>query len=227
MRGRRARLPVLAEISAPAAVDGRAWSLRRADFDQVSGLLGRLRPHTAVLVTGMADAAGPVAIALAGVATAAGRRVALLDCDLGRPRLAADLGLASTPGLHEYLRWEATPQELLQPLVLGGAATGGAREPLVFVAGGRPAADPATLLGLQSFGHMAAKLRAAYDLLVIAGPPLSAEPEELQPVAAQADAVLVAVTPAQAKGRPGKAVAAASAELPAPPLGRVVVDAEQ
>ena len=108
------------------------------------------------------------------------------------------------------------------------AAAGGAREPLVFVAGGRPAADPGAVLGTESFGQMTAKLRSAYELLVLAGPPLAAEPEELAPVAAQADAVLVAVTPAQAKGRPGKAVAAAVAELlPAPPLGRVVVAAEQ
>ncbi|HEX2391663.1 MAG TPA: hypothetical protein VHI77_01960 [Solirubrobacterales bacterium] len=226
MRARRGRLPVLAEISAPTAADGRAWSLRREDFKQVAGLVERLRSQRAVLVTGAADAAAPVAVALAGVATATGRRVALLDCDLGRPRLAADLGLAATPGLHEYLRWEAEPRDLLQPLALGGAAAGGATEPLVFIAGGRPATDPAPLLGLQSFGHMTAKLRSAYQLLVIAGPPLAAEPEELAPVAAQADAVLIAVTPAQTKGRPGRAVAAAVGGLPAPPLGRVVVASE-
>jgi Mrp family chromosome partitioning ATPase len=223
MRGRRGRLPVLAEISAPAAVEGRAWSLRREDFDQVAGLAERLRAQRSVLVTGATDAAGPVAVALAGVATASGRRVALLDCDLGRPRLAADLSLASTPGLHEYLRWEAEPRQLLQPLALGGAAAAGATEPLVFIAGGRPAADPAALLGLQSFGQMTEKLRSAYELLVLAGPPLAAEPEELAPVALQADVVLVAVAPAQTRGRPGRAVAAAVAALPEPPLGHVVV----
>lgn len=227
MRIRRARLPVLAEIAGPAAVEGCAWSLRRADYDQVAALLGRLDARGAVLVTGAGDAAGAVAIALAGVATASGRRVALLDCDLGRPRLAADLGVAPAPGLHEYLRWEAGPRELLQPLALAGAASGETREPLVFVAAGRPAADPAILLGLRSFGHMAEKLRHAYELTVIAGPPLSAEPQELRPVADQADAVLVAVAPGQRKGRPGRALAAALAELSAPALGRVVVDPQR
>ncbi|HEX8754047.1 MAG TPA: hypothetical protein VF731_11595, partial [Solirubrobacterales bacterium] len=164
MLGRRGKLPVLAEIAGPAAVEGPAWSLRRSDFEQVSELLERLGDQRVVLVTGAGDAVGPAAIALAGVATASGRRVALLDGDLGRPRLAAELGLAATPGIHEYLRWEAEAGDLLQPLALGGAAAAGAAEPLVFLAAGRPAADPATLLGLPSFDHMTEKLRDAYQL---------------------------------------------------------------
>jgi Mrp family chromosome partitioning ATPase len=227
MLGRRGKLPVLAEISGPAAVEGRAWSLRRPDFDQVCGLVDRLRSQRVVLVTGAGDAVGPAAIALAGVATASGLRVALLDADLGRPRLATDLGLAPTPGIHEYLRWEAEAPALLQPLALGGAAAAGAAEALVFVAAGRPAADPATLLALPSFEHMIGRLRDAYQLLVVAGPPLSAEPEELAPLVVRADLTLVAVTPAQTKGRPRRAVGAAIATLPRQPFGQVVVGCEQ
>lgn len=227
MIGRRARLPVLAEVSAPATVDSPAWSLRRADFEQLAGLLEQLPPPSAVLVTGAEAVTETLAIALAGVAAASGRRTALLECDLDRPRLAADLGLSPVPGLHEYLRWEAEPADLLQPLALGGSAAGAATEPLVCIAAGRQAADPATLLGLGSFSHMATKLRSAYDLLVLAGPPLGAPFAALEQVAARADAILVAVGPDQQSGQSAKAVRAVVRHLPSRPLGTVVVTAEQ
>jgi Mrp family chromosome partitioning ATPase len=221
-RGRRG-LPVLAEIEGPAGGDSRVWSLRRRDYDQLRRLREPLESRRAVFVTGDGEAAGTLAIALAGAACAAGLRTVLLECDLERPRLAADLGLAESPGLHEYLRWEATPQEILQPLALGGAATAAASAPLVCVSAGRQAADARTLLGLGSFRHMTAKLRHAYDLLVLAGPGLDAEAPVLEPVAAQADAVLAAVSPAQSSRRQRRAVGAAVRGLPAPSLGAVVV----
>ncbi len=225
LRG-RSRLPVLAEISGPATAEGRAWSLRRADFEQVAGVLAGVAPHSALLVTGAAEATATVAIALAGVAVSHGRRAALLECDLAAPRLGADLGLAQAPGLHEYLRWEAEPPDLLQPVALGGAASGGAKEPLVCVVAGRQAADPVTLLGLQSFRHMTDKMRDAYDLLVLSGPALGSSPEALGLLAAPADAV-VAALPVAAKGRPARAARDAVRRLPAPALGAVLVDLEQ
>ncbi len=110
-------------------------------------------------------------MALAGAA-APGSATALLECDLAQPRLALDLGLAPTPGLHEYLRWEATPSEVVQPLTLAGSAASRQSAPLACVSAGRQAADSGALLGLQSFRHMTAKLRNAYDLVVFLGPPL-------------------------------------------------------
>lgn len=226
LRG-RSRLPVLAEISGPTAVAGRAWSLRRADFEQLSELVSGWPPHSALLVTGDAEAIGTVAVAVGGVAVAGGRRAALLECDLAAPRLGADLGLAQAPGLHEYLRWEAGPPELLQPLALAGGAAAAAEGPLVCIVAGRQAADPATLLGLESFRHMTAKLRSAYDLLVLAGPPLGSVPAALEAVAAPAGGVLAALPPAAAKGRALKAVREAVRALPAAALGAVVVEAGQ
>jgi len=41
MLRRRARLPVLAEISGPSE-EARAWALRRADFEGLEGVLSRL-----------------------------------------------------------------------------------------------------------------------------------------------------------------------------------------
>jgi len=222
MRGGRRKLPVLAEISGPAPGETRAWSLRRADLEALAGLQRGLDDHRAVLVVGEEGMAG--AIALASAASAAGRRTALVECDLARPRLAVELGLSPAPGLHEYLRWEATAAEILQPLVLAGPAARGATDPLVCVVGGRPAADAATLVNLESFRHALAKLRAGYDLTVLIGPPLEIVRGAPEVVAADADAVLAAVSPKGLSGQARRLLRAQLRRLPAETLGAIVVE---
>jgi Mrp family chromosome partitioning ATPase len=222
MPGGRGKLPVLAEISGPVAGAERAWSLRGQDFERLGAVRQRLDGHRAVLVTGADEPTRVLAAALAGASAAVGRRTALLDCDLAQPRLAADLGLAQTPGLHEYLRWEATPPEILQPLVLAGPASAAATEPLVCISAGRGAHDPRTLFGLESFRHMAAKLRGAYELVVFAGPAIEGGEDSLPALAAQADALLLAV-PGRPSGRMGRELRDVVRKLPVDPLGAVVV----
>ncbi len=222
MLRRRARLPLLAAIAGPAE-GARAWSLRREDFAALGRALPRLDGRRVVLVTGEREAPSVAAIGLAAAATSAGRRTILVECDLARPRLAAQIGLAAAPGLHEYLRWEAEPAEVIQPVVLGGPAAAGAAEPLVCVCGGRPAHKVETLLGLQSFAHMVAKLRGAYELVLLAGPPPEGEARACAAAAAQADAALAALPASAARGREGRPARAAVARLPLPALGAIGV----
>jgi Mrp family chromosome partitioning ATPase len=221
----RVKLPVLAKIAAPPGDGERRWAICRRDFEALEKPLGRLDGTGDVLVTGGTAEQPVLAISLAAVAAARGRRTILVECDVSRPRLAADLGLAGEPGLHEYLRWEATPADLLQPVVLGGTAAGESGEPLVCVAAGRPASDPATLLGLGSFRHMTAKLRQAYELRVLLGPPLDDGDGALAAVAAEAEAVLLALPPDYASGRRAKTVGAVARRLGPRPLGAVLVGA--
>ncbi|HEX6153714.1 MAG TPA: hypothetical protein VFZ19_09360, partial [Solirubrobacterales bacterium] len=159
------------------------------------------------------------AIASASASAASGRRTMLVDCDLAQPRLAAHLGLDPAPGVHEYLRWEAEPADVLQPVVLAGPAAAGAGEPLVCVCGGRPATKAETLLGLQSFSHMIGKLRQAYELVLVLSPPVEAEAGSCLVVARQADAVLAGIW-ADAKDRE---LRAAIRRLPVPALGSVAI----
>ncbi|HWC08896.1 MAG TPA: hypothetical protein VG458_07580, partial [Solirubrobacterales bacterium] len=194
-----------------------------ADFERLTAVHERLAETRCLLVCGGGELGGPLGVALAGAAGAAGRRAVLVECDLARPRLAVDLGLEPTPGLHEYLRWEATPEQVLQPLALAGSAAREASEPLVFIAAGRQAPDPATLFGLQSFRHMTTKLRGAYDLVVLVGPALEEGGPGLAAVAARADGLLAAISPAEASRRGGRQVRAAVAGLPVAALGAVVV----
>lgn len=214
MLGRRARLPVLAEISGPPE-RARAWSLRRSDYESLEGALSRLGEARVVLVSGEGEAPLAAAIALAAASAAAGRRTILVECDLARPRLAAQIGLAAVPGVHEYLRWEAEPADVLQSVMLAGPAAGDAGEPLVCVCSGRPASKTETLLGLQSFAHMVEKLRGAYEQVVIVGPPVATETDACAAAARQADSVLAA----DATDSSSKAVR----RLGIPAVGRIVV----
>jgi polysaccharide biosynthesis transport protein len=220
LRG-RSRLPVLAQISGPA--EGRAWALRREDFTSLDRVVSRLAQHRVVLVAGEGEAPAVAAIATAAAAVASGRRTMLLDCDLAQPRLAAHLGLDPAPGVHEYLRWEAEPADVLQPVALAGPAAAGASEPLVCICGGRPATKAETLLGLQSFSHMIEKLRGAYELVLVLSPPVEAEAGPCLAVARQADAVLAGLWAAKAEGGDGRGVRSAIRQLPVPVLGSVAV----
>jgi len=217
LRG-RSRIPVLAEISGPA--EGRSWALRRQDFASLTQLLPQLAERRVMAVAGEGEVAAIAALALAAAASASGRRTILVDCDLARPTLAARVGLAETPGLHEYLRWEAEPQQILQPVVLAGSATASATDPLVCVCGGRPASKAETLLGLQSFGHMVEKLRAAYELTLLLAPPVLGEPAAASAVARPADAAVAALPGGQAERNLRRALRA----LPTPVLGGIAID---
>jgi Mrp family chromosome partitioning ATPase len=185
---RRSRQPVLAEIPErrPGSKPG---TLSRGELEAFSALDEALAGARAVLATGPAGSA--VALGLAAVETVRGRRVALVECDLAEPELAETLGISSAPGLHEYLRGEAEPAKILQPLVPAGPASGGAADHLACVVGGAPATAAASLLASDRCRHAVAMLRSAYDRVILDGPPLAAEPTSLQALAGDAEAVIV------------------------------------
>lgn len=212
----RSRLPLLAEIAGPA--EGRAWALRRGDLDSLREALPRLTGQRVLAVVGEGEAPAVAAIGAAAAASAGGLGTILVDCDLARPRLAGSVGLAASPGLHEYLRWEAEPRDVLQPVSLAGSAAGNGTAQLVCFCAGRPAAKSETLLGLQSFAHMVAKLRGAYELVLLLAPPVLSEPTACLAVAAQADAVVAGEVK-----EGDRAVAKAIRRLPVPALGSIAV----
>jgi Mrp family chromosome partitioning ATPase len=214
LRG-RARLPVLAEIAGP--VEGtRAWSLRRGDFEALGALLPQLVGHRVVAVTGEGSAVA--AVALASAAAAAGRRTILVECDLARPHLGAHVGLEPSPGLHEYLRWEAEPADVLRPVAMTGPESAGDEGQLVCVCGGEPATETEALLGLQSFSHVVEKLCGGYELVLLLAPSVLAEPGACRVVASQADAVVASLA-----GDSSRQLRKAINRLPAPALGAVAV----
>jgi Mrp family chromosome partitioning ATPase len=184
---RRRSPPVLAEISAEPG-GRKPGSLNRTELEALAGLLKAVGEARAVQMTGD-EGKSAVALGLATAAIVDARRAVLLECDLERPTLAATLGLADAPGFGEYLRCEAEAREILQPLVPAGPASEGATEPLVcIVAGARTSHGPA-LLASDHFRHAIARLRSAYDLVVVDGPPAHAE-HSLMAATAEVDMTL-------------------------------------
>ncbi|HEX7059863.1 MAG TPA: hypothetical protein VF176_08440 [Solirubrobacterales bacterium] len=217
--------PVLAEIAAPPADEARTWRLRRSDYEMLGSLIGAVREARVVLVTGEGEGKSAAAIGLATVAAATGRRTALLECDLCRPGLATSLGLTRAPGLHEYLRCEASAPEILQPLVLAGPASNGAVAPLICIVAGAATADAAPLLASDDFAHATSKLRNAYDLLVVDGPPMAGGDGALAGLASKVDATLACVPRSRLRrGKPTKRLRQELRRLPTPATGLVVFD---
>jgi len=213
----------LAEIPARSSREVRAGMLRRRELEAFGRILD-LHGRGSLLVTGAGD--GPLALStgLAGAAAARGLRTALVECDLTVPSLAGALGLKPSPGLSEYLGEEAEAQDVLQPLVLAGPASAGAAGPLIcIVAGERGAGTPLDTAALQ---HALSKLRHAYELVVLHGPPLADESGTLRVAASGADAMLACVGPQLASGRAGRKVGKAVRRLPVASAGLVVYGAD-
>jgi len=201
----RRRQTVLAEVPLARRSGDRPGALGRAQLDAYAALEESLRESASLFVTGRDRS--EVALGLATAATAAGKRVALLECDLAEPALAGRLGLAATPGLHEYLRGEAEAPELLQPLVLAGPASGEAAEPLVCVVAGEPEPEPVALLDSERCDHAIERLRRSYELLVIAGPDLGEDADSLRALAEHADLAIAAGSRSEVPKRPPVALA--------------------
>lgn len=191
MLGRRKKPSVLAEIPpSTGGGDGRGrGAIGRAELEALSGLADTLAGAGSTFVTGPSRSV--VALGLSAVATARGMRVALLECDLAEPSLAATLGLERAPGLREHLLEEAEATEILQPLMLAGPASGGASEPLVCVVAGAREPQPVTLLDSERCDKAIQGLRRAYDLLVIDGPGLSEDAHSLQALSEHAGETIV------------------------------------
>lgn len=186
---RRHKQPVLAEIPTLKRASGRPGALGRDQLQAFAGLAASLSGSGAALLTGPAKSG--MAVGLAAAATAEGRRVALLECDLASPTLAGRLGLAVSPGLHEYLRGEVDSAQILQPLVLAGPASGRATEPLACIVAGEAEPAPVALLDSERCDHAIERLRRAYDLLVIDAPALTEDPDSLRALAEHVSTTLV------------------------------------
>jgi succinoglycan biosynthesis transport protein ExoP len=119
-----------------------------------------------VLVSSAARGEGKTSVAAALALRAAddGMRVLLIEGDLHRPRLAAELGLAPRAnGLESVLSGGSYPESVLQTHPSSGLhcllATGSARNPIVLLEGKR-------------FTRLIADSRSIYDLIVIDSPPV-------------------------------------------------------
>ncbi|KUO01750.1 polysaccharide biosynthesis tyrosine autokinase [Streptomyces resistomycificus] len=165
----RLGLTTLGVVPPPGGPRKRNGSTRRTEA--LAQLRTRLRfavgddiPHS-VLICGALPAEGRTrtAVDLATSVARTGRRVVLVEADLRRPRLAAELGLRGTPGMTGVLTGQASLPEALER-VEGGTVR-------VLPSGPVPA-DPGTLVCSAEMGKLIRALEAEADLVVVDSPPL-------------------------------------------------------
>ena len=159
----------------------------------------------------------------------AGARVLLLEGDLRRPSFARRLGVSASPGLTEYLRGTAEPQEVVQLVDLyppqSGEKAGGPAEPavarLACIAAGSHGGDAAELLASARFSHFISEVRGAYDLVVVDSSPLLAVVDPLE-IVEQSDAVLLCARVHKTTRDELRAARSALGNLPERPYGAVI-----
>ncbi|MFT2692204.1 polysaccharide biosynthesis tyrosine autokinase [Clavibacter zhangzhiyongii] len=114
---------------------------------------------SAVESEGKSTTSANLAIALSD----AGARVAVIDADLRRPKLASYLGLEGAVGLTDVLIGRAQLKDVLQPW--------GNRNMFVLPAGQIPP-NPSELLGSRTMVTLLKELEAEFDTVLIDAPPL-------------------------------------------------------
>lgn len=180
----RLGLPLLAAVPATAKGADEDTAAEEMRSLRTALMLTRATPPRVICVTSSLPGEGKTTLALSLARTAAGggTRVALVDCDLRRPKVARLLGLAERPGLVDVLAGDVPLDDALHHVdgalsVLPGRVLGGAAPDLL--------AGPA-MRGLLD------ALRKTVDLVVLDTPPLLpvADARVLAPLA---DATVFAV----------------------------------
>ncbi|MBM4363642.1 MAG: CpsD/CapB family tyrosine-protein kinase, partial [Deltaproteobacteria bacterium] len=123
------------------------------------------RPYRTLLVTSASPSEGKTTVACC-IATAiaqAGRRVAILDCDMRRPRLHRVFGVERDVGITTALVQANGLDEIVHPTVVPN---------LSIVTTGPLPPNPAEILHSESFHRLLAELRERFDCVVIDSPPI-------------------------------------------------------
>jgi capsular exopolysaccharide synthesis family protein len=131
-----------------------------------------------LLVASAAPGDGKTTVArhLAGAAARVGSRVLLLEADLRRPTIAAQLDISSGPGVLDVLIGAVSLSEATQSvdLDLPRVDGSGGRSLDVLVAGSSLPPNPGELIESHAMESLLEQAKAKYDLVVVDTPPLTA-----------------------------------------------------
>jgi Mrp family chromosome partitioning ATPase len=161
--------PLLATIPRQAFDAGDGGSRTELSFqrlrDSLIFLTGERRPDTIAVVSPL-DGQGKTTVAtrLALSFAHAGRRVLLIDANLGHPGVAARMGLPGSPGLSEVIGGEDVRTALHQIPGLPGELT--------VLPAGSPPRNPAETLGSPRVSSLLNRVSTEFELVVIDTPSL-------------------------------------------------------
>lgn len=237
-------LPILGQVSSrllgsagPRTTGRRAPSdadlegfriLRRA----VDSLGGEETPHTiAVTSAESGEGKSTTAAALAWASAVAGRRTALIECDLRRPALAERLGIPASPGLLDNLNGAAALAEILRPVPVERASADPLRASLngkpspagmlTCIAAGTRTAAPAEALESAAFKGLLENMQRQHDVVILDTSPVLAVVDTLELLPA-ADAVVVCVRAGRTTREAAAGLRAALAQFRDLPMGLVI-----
>lgn len=123
--------------------------------------------NNVILLTGPAPGIGKsfVSANFGAVLAQAQKRVAVVDVDLRKGYLQKYFGLASVPGVSDYIAGDATLEDVLQTAGIPG---------LDFIARGKAPPNPAELLMHERFSQLVSELSTKYDYVLLDSPPVLA-----------------------------------------------------
>ncbi|MDQ6807063.1 MAG: polysaccharide biosynthesis tyrosine autokinase [Actinomycetota bacterium] len=229
------QLPMLGHVHADTLGIGRSGDGNHTEFDGLDMEAFRMLRQSVdflaeshggkLLITSATPSEGKstVALGLALVYAAVGRRTLLVECDLRQPVLAARLGLRKTPGLSQYLASTAAPPDVLQVVAVSTAtdSSGNDSRSLTCIVAGNSTSEPAELLGSDRFAEFMKEAAQAYDVVIMDSPPVLAVVDARE-LAEHCDRVVMCVRAHQTTRQEGLAGAAALLRMPARPTGLVV-----
>ncbi len=147
-----------------------------------------------LLVASAAPRDGKTTVArfLASASAMVGLRVLLLEADLRRPTLSRQIGTNPGPGLSDVLIGASSIAEATQVVELDSNIDDDAagRTLDVMAAGATLPPNPGELLESNAMGTLLERARAAYDLVVIDTPPLTAVSDAF-PLLSKVDGVVI------------------------------------
>jgi capsular exopolysaccharide synthesis family protein len=160
--GRNGRQPLLVALTDSGSVEAEAYRTLRANIELTSD--GSVCRRIVITSAAGGDGKSTTAANLAVVAAQAGRRVCLVDGDLRRPTLHDVFGLPNVDGLALALEQGKPLQEVARPSDL---------ENLSIVVAGRGADESShDLLTSQRLERVVRDSEAAFDLVIVDGPPV-------------------------------------------------------
>jgi|GEM_PF-523061 len=168
------------------------------------------RPLKTLLVTSAmpGDGKSSVAFNLALIIAQRGRKVALVDADLRKPKIHTLLGVPNRDGLSDLFLGQVSVQDVIRPWRVDN---------LVAITSGTPPPNPTELLGSKRMEQILAELNGLFDTVIVDGPPFFVADSWV--LSSKVDGVLVITQPGHTRKSAARAMVEQIRRVNAPVIG--------